>query len=60
VIWVVTRGCHLIALPANRSRTVADRLFTAVGSRPSVQLGLTPGPAVPLDTDAPELVHPAG
>ena len=55
----VTRGYHLSALPANRFRTAADWLFTAVGSRPSVQLGLVPGPAVPLDTDAPEILHPA-
>ncbi|MEV4703145.1 NAD(P)/FAD-dependent oxidoreductase [Actinoplanes sp. NPDC049316] len=56
---VVTRGYHLSALPANRFRTAADWLFTAVGSRPAVQLGLVPGPAVPLDTDAPELAHPS-
>ncbi|WP_127507822.1 NAD(P)/FAD-dependent oxidoreductase [Actinoplanes solisilvae] len=55
----ITRGYHLSALPANRVRTVADWLFTAAGSRPPVQLGLVPGPAVPLDTDAPELVHPS-
>ena len=55
---IVTRGYHLTALPANRLRTVADWLFTGAGSRPAVQLGLVPGPAVPLDTDAPELVHP--
>lgn len=54
---VVTRGYHLTALPANRFRTAADWLFTAAGARPAVQLGLVPGPAVPLDTDAPELVH---
>nr|WP_221383150.1 FAD-dependent oxidoreductase [Actinoplanes polyasparticus] len=54
---IVTRGYHLTALPANRFRTVADWLFTAVSSRPAVQLGLVPGPAVPLDTDAPEVIH---
>ncbi|MCO8277680.1 NAD(P)/FAD-dependent oxidoreductase [Actinoplanes sp. TRM 88003] len=54
---VVTRGYHLTALPANRWRTAADWLFTALGSRPAVQLSLVPGPAVPLDTDAPELIH---
>ncbi|MCY1141617.1 NAD(P)/FAD-dependent oxidoreductase [Actinoplanes sp. Pm04-4] len=52
----VTRGYHLTALPANRVRTATDWLFTAVSSRPGVQLGLVPGPAVPLDTDAPELI----
>ncbi len=56
---LVTRGYHLTALPANRVRTAADWLFTAVGSRPAVQLGLVPGPAVPLDSDAPELAHPS-
>ncbi|HYJ75777.1 MAG TPA: FAD-dependent oxidoreductase, partial [Kineosporiaceae bacterium] len=55
---VVTRGYHLTALPANRVRTASEWLFTAVGSRPPVQLGLVPGGEVPLDTDAPELVHP--
>ena len=53
----VTRGYHLSALPANRLRTATEWVFTAVGSRPGVELGLVPGPAVPLDTDTPELVH---
>jgi NADH dehydrogenase len=53
----LARVYHLVALPANRARTAAEWLFTAVGSRPAVQLGLVPGPAVPLDTDAPEVVH---
>ena len=56
VARAVTRGYHLTALPANRVRTAADWLFAAVSSRPGVQLGLVPGPAVPLDTDAPELI----
>jgi NADH dehydrogenase len=56
---VVSRGYHLTALPTNRLRTASEWLFTAVGSRPPVQLGLVPGPEVPLETDAPELVHPA-
>jgi NADH dehydrogenase len=51
---VVTRGYHLSALPANRLRTASEWLFTAVGSRPSVQLGLIHGPDVPLETHAPE------
>ncbi|MCG5469920.1 NAD(P)/FAD-dependent oxidoreductase [Micromonospora sp. LAH09] len=54
---VVARGYHLLSLPANRARTAADWLFAAVGSRPSVQLGLVPDAAVPLDTAAPELVR---
>ncbi|WP_433293756.1 NAD(P)/FAD-dependent oxidoreductase [Actinoplanes sp. CA-030573] len=56
---LVTRGYHLSSLPSGRLRTAADWLFAAAGSRPPVQLGLVPGPEVPLDTDAPELVHPA-
>jgi NADH dehydrogenase len=54
---VVTRGYHLTALPTYRARTAADWLFTALGSRPPVHLGLVAGAAVPLDTDAPELVR---
>lgn len=54
---VVARGYHLLSLPANRARTAADWIFAAVGSRPSVQLGLVPGAAVPLDTAAPELIR---
>jgi len=54
----VTRGYHLTAMPANRLRTATDWLFSAVGSRPAVQLGLVPGAMVPLDTDAPETVQP--
>ncbi|MBX7266486.1 hypothetical protein KIF24_10895 [Micromonospora sp. Llam7] len=46
-----------LSLPANRARTAADWLFAAVGSRSSVQLGLVPGAAVPLDSAAPELTH---
>ncbi len=53
----VTRGYHLTAMPANRGRTVTDWALTALTSRPTVQLGLVPGPAVPLDTDTPELAH---
>jgi NADH dehydrogenase len=54
---VVTRGYHLTALPTYRARTAADWLFTALGSRPPVHLGLVAGAAVPLDTDAPELAR---
>ncbi|TQJ23458.1 NADH dehydrogenase [Micromonospora sp. A202] len=53
----MARGYHLLSLPANRARTAADWLFAAVGSRPSVQLGLVPDAAVPLDTAAPELAR---
>lgn len=54
---VVARGYHLAALPTNRLRTAADWLFTATGRRQGIQLGLVPRPAVPLDTDAPELTR---
>ncbi|MEU8660762.1 NAD(P)/FAD-dependent oxidoreductase [Actinoplanes philippinensis] len=54
---VAARGYHLLALPGNRVRTATEWLFTAVGSRPAVQLGLVPGSAVPLDTGAPELIR---
>ncbi|WP_027347207.1 NAD(P)/FAD-dependent oxidoreductase [Hamadaea tsunoensis] len=53
----VTRGYHLLALPANRVRTAADWAFSAVGLRHTVSLGLVPGGAVPLDTATPELVR---
>ncbi|MBM0276868.1 NAD(P)/FAD-dependent oxidoreductase [Micromonospora tarensis] len=56
VARAVARGYHLLSLPANRTRTVADWLFSAAGTRPAVQLGLVPGAAVPLDT-APELIR---
>jgi NADH:ubiquinone reductase (H+-translocating) len=46
----VTRAYHLWSLPANRVLTASEWLATAVRSRPPVQLGLIPGPAVPLDT----------
>ncbi len=54
---LVARGYHLAALPTNRLRTTADWLFTATSRRQGIQLGLVPGPAVPLDTDAPELTR---
>jgi NADH:ubiquinone reductase (H+-translocating) len=60
VARAVTRGYHLTALPAGRARTAADWLFTALGHRPPVQLGLVPGPSVPLDTDSPEVIHRPG
>jgi NADH dehydrogenase len=55
----VTRGYHLYSLPGNRVRVATDWLFDALGHRPTVQLGLVRSPAVPLDTDAPELPAPA-
>jgi NADH dehydrogenase len=53
----VTRGYHLISMPTNRARTVADWLLNAVLPRQTVQLGLVRGPNVPLETASPELEH---
>jgi NADH dehydrogenase len=50
-----TRGYHLLALPGNRMRTTADWTLNAVLPRQTVQLGLIPEAAVPLDTTSPEL-----
>jgi NADH dehydrogenase len=47
---IVTRGYHLTALPANRARTASDWLFTALGSRPAVQLGLVDARSVTLES----------
>jgi NADH dehydrogenase len=52
----VARGYHLLSLPGNRSRTVADWVLGAMLPRQTVQLGLVPPPGVPLDTAAPERV----
>ncbi len=51
----VTRGYHLMAMPGNRVRTIADWLLEALTGRQTVQLGLVRSGAVPLDTDSPEL-----
>ncbi|HEV7897958.1 MAG TPA: NAD(P)/FAD-dependent oxidoreductase, partial [Planosporangium sp.] len=51
----VTRGYHLLALPGNRTRVSADWLLNAALPRQTVQLGLIPAQAVPLDTTSPEL-----
>ncbi len=48
----MTRGYHLTALPANRARTAVEWLFTAVGKRPPVQLGLVAGESVRLEAEA--------
>jgi NADH:ubiquinone reductase (H+-translocating) len=50
----VTRGYHLLNLPGNRARTVADWVLDSVLSRQGVQLGLVGPPAVPLETASPE------
>lgn len=54
----VTRGYHLMSLPANRGRVGADWLLNAILARQNVQLGLVPGTAVPLESDAPEVRSP--
>ncbi|GAA3565610.1 NAD(P)/FAD-dependent oxidoreductase [Amycolatopsis ultiminotia] len=56
----LTRAYHLLAMPGNRVRTVAGWLLALLTRRPTVQLGLVRGPAVPLDTGTPELPHLRG
>jgi NADH dehydrogenase len=51
----VTRGYHLLALPGNRTRVAADWTLNAVLPRQTVQLGVIPAQAAPLDTTSPEL-----
>ena len=51
----VTRGYHLLAMPANRARVGADWLLDATLRRQGVQLGLVPANAVPLESSSPEL-----
>ena len=51
----VTRGYHLLAMPANHARVLADWILDAMLPRQGVQLGLVRSPAVPLDTASPEL-----
>jgi NADH:ubiquinone reductase (H+-translocating) len=55
----VTRGYHLAAIPANRTRIVADWLLDTILRRQAVHLGLVPSPAVPLDTASPERIRQA-
>ena len=52
----VTRGFHLLSLPGNRRRIMADWVLDAVAGRPAVELGLVPGADVPLDSAAPERI----
>ena len=47
---VVTRGYHLLSLPANRVRVASDWVLDAALPRQSVQFGLVRGSAVPLST----------
>ncbi|MEV0730238.1 NAD(P)/FAD-dependent oxidoreductase [Polymorphospora sp. NPDC050346] len=59
VAKVVTRGYHLVSMPGNRIRVLADWLVGSVLPRQGVQLGLVPPQAVPLDSSSPELMHAA-
>ena len=54
---VVTRGYHLLSMPGNRPRVVADWILDATFRRQVSQLGLVRSGAVPLDTAA-GLEHP--
>jgi NADH dehydrogenase len=56
----VTRGYHLLSMPGNRVRVVADWALDALLPRQGVQLGLVPGEAVPLDSAAPEAMPDTG
>jgi NADH dehydrogenase len=51
---VITRGYHLLSMPGNRIRVVADWTLDAVLPKQGVQLGLVPATAVPLDSAKPE------
>jgi NADH:ubiquinone reductase (H+-translocating) len=57
VAKAVTRGYHLLSVPSNRARIVADWLLDAVQGRQAVQLGVVPSLAVPLDTGSPERIR---
>jgi NADH:ubiquinone reductase (H+-translocating) len=50
----VTWGYHLLAMPAERWRVASGGLASAIGGRETVQLGLVPPGAVPLDRVTPE------
>jgi NADH:ubiquinone reductase (H+-translocating) len=60
----VTRGYHLLSLPANRLRVASDWLWDAVLPREAVQFGLVRDRAVTLDTarstEPSELAHAGG
>src|SRR6266508_230563 len=49
----VTRGYHLLTIPANRPRIAADWVLDALLSRQTVQLGLVRRSAVPLAVETP-------
>jgi NADH dehydrogenase len=54
----ITRGYHLLSVPAIRSRIAIDWLLDATMPRQIVQVGLVRAPGVPLDTASPELPVP--
>ncbi|GAA3819850.1 hypothetical protein GCM10022226_45330 [Sphaerisporangium flaviroseum] len=54
---VVTRGYHLLAVPAGRTRIAGNWLLDAVLPRQTVQLDLVRSKAVPLTSDTPERPH---
>lgn len=49
---VVTRGYHLLAMPGNHPRVIADWILDATFRRQVSQLGLVRGRAVPLNTSS--------
>jgi NADH:ubiquinone reductase (H+-translocating) len=56
----VTRGYHLLSMPANRTRIATDWVLDAVFPRQLVQLGLVRSGAVPLTVGTPDHPSPAG
>jgi len=44
-------------MPANRTRVLFDWLLNAISPWQGVRLGTVPKDALPLDSDAPELVQ---
>jgi NADH dehydrogenase len=57
---VITRGYHLLSMPGNRIRVVADWTLDAVLPKQGVQLGLVPATAVPLDSANPDAMPDTG
>ena len=58
VAKAVTRGYHLLSIPANRVRIAADWLIDAMSRRQTVQLGMVRSGMVPLTAGTPERPHP--
>ncbi len=56
VAKAVTRGYHLLTIPANRVRITSDWLLDALFTRQAVQFGLVRSGAVPLTAGTPD--HP--